>query len=118
MRSDEEEESHACARVRVALLSRRRRKNSCSRCALSVVVERRQFSGRFGRRRVEVTGASPLCVGCHASVRCAVLLQRWLLALREAALAALVTNSSQRWRNRCYVSAVDLSKSLAYSVPL
>ena len=45
--------------------------------ALSVVVERRQFSGRFGRRRVEVTGASPLCVGCHASVRCAVLLQRW-----------------------------------------
>ena len=58
--------------------------------ALSVVVERRQFSGRFGRRRVEVTGASPLL--WDVMHQCAVLpcCNAGLLALREAALAALL----------------------------
>ena len=74
------------ARAFVLRCSRRRRKTLADDGALSVVVERRQFSGRFGRRRVEVTGASPLCVGCHASVRSLSRCNAGLLALREAAL--------------------------------
>ena len=47
-----------------------------------------------------------------------VLFLRWCSlrgGLQTGCAAALVTNSSQRWRKRCCVPAVDLSRRLAYS---
>ena len=51
----------------------------------------------------------------HQCARRRLVLRRWAARFAGAALAALVTNSSQRWRKRCCVPAVDLSKRLAYS---